>query len=162
MRLYLIQHGEAKSKEQDPERPLTEKGLRDVRKVAEFIKPLGLRVRSVLHSGKARAAQTAEVLASAVDADEGIFQHDGLGPNDPVQPVAKDIQQATEDLMIVGHLPFLGKLAARLLTGSESAELVAFRNGGIVCLEHAQDGTWKLVWMIVPELILAFRNNVGT
>ena len=155
MRLYLIQHGEAKPKQQDPERPLTEKGLRDVRKVAEFIKPLGLRVRAVLHSGKARAAQTAEVLASAVDADEGIVQRDGLGPNDPVDPVAKDIRRAAEDLMIVGHLPFLGKLAARLLTGSESAEVVAFRNGGIVCLEYDPDRAWRLAWMITPELISA-------
>ena len=116
MRLYLIQHGEAKTKEQDPERPLTEKGLRDVRKVAEFIKPLGLRVRSVLHSGKARAAQTAEVLASAVDADEGVVQRDGLGPNDPVDPMAKEIKRVAVDLMIVGHLPGV-QSGPRLETG---------------------------------------------
>ena len=38
MRLYLVQHGKAASKETDPLRPLTEEGLSDVHKVAKFIK----------------------------------------------------------------------------------------------------------------------------
>jgi hypothetical protein len=36
MRVYLVQHGEAVAKDVDAERPLTEKGAEDVKKVAEF------------------------------------------------------------------------------------------------------------------------------
>ena len=35
MRLYLVQHGEAKPEEEDPERPLTDRGASDVRRCLE-------------------------------------------------------------------------------------------------------------------------------
>jgi phosphohistidine phosphatase len=55
--------------------------------------------------------------------------------------------------MIVGHLPFLGKLAALLMVGSEETEIVAFRFGCVVCVERTEDAQWKLAWMIVPVLL---------
>ena len=63
MRLYLVQHGQAKSEELDPQRGLTEQGVQDVERLAAFLKPLSLAVQVVWHSGKTRAAQTAEILA---------------------------------------------------------------------------------------------------
>jgi phosphohistidine phosphatase len=56
--------------------------------------------------------------------------------------------------MIVGHLPFLSKLASLLLTGSESSETVAFKQGGIVCLKCKDKNLWQIDWMITPELLL--------
>ncbi len=53
--LYLVQHGEARKEEEDPARGLTDKGLRDVRKVAAYVQNTGLRVNQVFHSGKTRA-----------------------------------------------------------------------------------------------------------
>jgi phosphohistidine phosphatase len=153
MQLYLVQHGEAKAREQDPNRPLSDKGARDVRKAADFIKPLGLEVRAVWHSGKTRARQTADILASAVSAEEGVLQRDGLAPMDDVEPVARDVGSSKGDLMIVGHLPFLGKLASRLLTADEQAGAVAFQMGGIVCVERTTEHTWRLRWMVTPELL---------
>ena len=153
MRLYLVQHGEAKSKDADPDRHLTDKGVRDVEKIAAFLKPLGLRVNAVWHSGKARAAQTADILASALAITEGVIQRDGLAPNDPIAPVREELMQAAANLMIVGHMPFLSKLASALVAGSESADAVAFRQGGVVCLERFEDGAWGVAWMMVPELL---------
>jgi phosphohistidine phosphatase len=153
MRVYLIQHGEAKSKEEDPSRPLTDKGRADVRKMAGFLRPLHLRVRAVWHSGKTRAAQTAEELASAVALEEGVVQRDGLSPVDDVGPICDEIGRSQGDLMIVGHLPFLSRLAAVLLTGRESPEPVAFRNAGVVCLQRAADGAFQLAWIITPEAL---------
>ena len=66
MRLYLVQHGEALPKQVDPERPLSERGRSDVARVADFLKGAGIRVTRVAHSGKTRARQTAELLASFV------------------------------------------------------------------------------------------------
>jgi len=155
MRLYLIQHGEAKSKEDDPDRPLTDEGLADVRKVAAFVKPLGLRVGAIWHSGRARAAQTAEALAEAVAADEGVVPRDGLAPKDGIKPVRREVEAAEADLMIVGHLPFLSKLASRLLAGSGSADVAAFQYGCVVCLDRDDEGAWRLAWMVTPELLSA-------
>ena len=44
MRIYLVQHGEAKSEEEDPRRTLTDNGIGEVQKVAEFLRPLALAV----------------------------------------------------------------------------------------------------------------------
>ena len=153
MRLYLVQHGEAKPKQQDPERHLTEKGLRDVRKTAGFIRPFGLSVDAVWHSGKARAARTAEILASVITVSQGALQREGLAPNDPVGLTAKELSSFDEDVMIVGHMPFLGKLASALVAGDESADVVAFQQGGVICLERDEGGTWRLGWMVIPELL---------
>ena len=56
MHIYLVQHGEAKPEEIDPERRLTENGTRAVQKVADFLrKSSGLEVDTIWHSGKPRA-----------------------------------------------------------------------------------------------------------
>lgn len=66
MKLYLVQHGEAVSKQEDPERPLSEQGTRDVQAMAGFLKHAGIKVVRVWHSGKRRAEQTAIILAKVV------------------------------------------------------------------------------------------------
>jgi len=150
MRLYLVQHGESKPEDVDPSRGLTEKGGSDVGNVAAFLKSQEPSVKTVWHSGKTRARQTAEILASAIAAQAQT--RDGLAPNDPVDPVQEELTQITSDLMIVGHLPFLGKLTSALIAGSESADAVTFRQGGIVCLERDEHGSWRVRWMITPDL----------
>jgi len=153
MRLYLVQHGQAKPKELDPGRHLTGKGVRDTEKVAAFLKPLGLSVSAIWHSGKARAAQTAELLGAALTATQGVVQHEGLAPNDPIGPVVETLRSAGGDLMIVGHLPFLSKLTSALIAGREEADVVAFQNSGVVCVERGEDAAHKFLWMVTPELL---------
>lgn len=55
--------------------------------------------------------------------------------------------------MIVGHLPFLGRLISRLLIDSDSPDLVAFQPGAVVCLERSEVKSWHIRWMVVPELL---------
>jgi len=153
MRLYLVQHGEAKPESVDPDRSLTDKGRHDVEKIASFMRPMGLSVRSMWHSGKTRAVRTAELLASGLTPVEGILQRDDLAPNHPIEPVKRDILDEAEDIAIVGHLPFLSKLSASLVTGRELPEVIAFRQGGIVCIEQGEDQAWRVAWMIVPEIL---------
>ena len=154
MKLYLVQHAKAASKEMDPERPMTDEGRRDIQKVAAFIKPLKLCVDYLWHSGKKRAVQTAEILAEAIEVRQGPIARDGLGPTDDVTIVKNELASLQQGVMVVGHLPFLGKLGALLLTGSESANAVAFRQGGIVCLSQSDEGQWQVDWMVTPELIV--------
>ncbi|MHC4462741.1 MAG: phosphohistidine phosphatase SixA [Planctomycetota bacterium] len=153
MELYLVQHAKAASKQIDPQRPLTEEGCRDIQKVAAFIKPLTLFVDYLWHSGKKRAEQTAEVLAEAIKVKEGTIVHEGLGPNDDVTALKNELIMRQQDIMIVGHLPFLSKLASLLLSGDESANTVAFKNGGIVCLSRSEAGQWQIECMVTPEII---------
>jgi len=153
MKLYLVQHAKAVSKEADPERPLTEEGIRDARKVAGFIKPLELCVDYLWHSGKKRAEQTADILADVIIINKGKTARTGLDPNDDVIAFKDKLGKSRQDIMTVGHLPFWAKLASLLVAGSESANTVAFRNAGIVCLNRLDDNTWQLEWMITPDIL---------
>lgn len=153
MKLYLLQHAKAASKQMDPQRPLTEEGRRDIQKVAAFIKPLNLVIDYLWHSGKKRAVQTAEVLAEAVKVKEGTIARDDLGPNDDVTALKNELGSNEQDIMIVGHLPFLGKLASLLLSSDESANTVVFKQGGIVCLSRSEANQWQIDWMVTPEIL---------
>ncbi len=153
MKLYLVQHGEAKSEVEDPERSLTAKGEGEVRDVSKTATGLNIRPSKVYHSGKLRAKQTAEIIAGALKIPNPLIQSiQGLNPNDDIRPWAERISQEREDLMLVGHLPFLEKLTSLLLCGNEKARLVLFRYGAIVCLDQREDKGWGVRWILTPEM----------
>ncbi|HMK36808.1 MAG TPA: phosphohistidine phosphatase SixA [Desulfomonilaceae bacterium] len=152
MKLYLVQHAEAKAETVDPNRGLSDKGTADVERVARFLKPMDLNVGTIWHSGKTRARQTAEILSRFLDAND-LSEQKGLAPNDFVDPIRARILAVSHDLMIVGHMPFLGKLVSLVVAGSDAADVIAFRQGGIVCLERDENGAWRINWVIVPDLL---------
>lgn len=154
MDLYLMQHGEAVPAEVDPLRPLTEGGRSSVRAVAHHAKACGVRIDRIAHSGKLRAAQTAELLASALGT-RAVGEASGLRPNDPVQAAAAALLEpgAAGSLALVGHLPFLDRFASLLVTGDIEAHVVAFRNGGLVKLVPSPTRSgYSVAWVITPEV----------
>lgn len=154
MNLYLVQHAEAKREEEDPERPLSEKGWADIRKVADYIaKHIDINVSAINHSGKTRARQTAETLAEYLNPPEGIKQAEGLEPLAEPSVWGKRLAEMKEDTILVGHLPHLLKLSAYLLAQDETKKILNFSMGGIVCLRRDESGTWSVRWMIVPEIL---------
>lgn len=153
MLLYLVQHAEAKSKEEDPKRGLTEKGLQDIKKVASYLARLNIRVDRIFHSGKKRALQTAEVLAEHLKPEEGISEKDGLAPMDEPQIWFERLSKLEEDLMLVGHLPHLSKLASLILTGDAEKTVINFKNAGILCLKRSEEAHWSVEWMITPDIV---------
>ena len=149
MRLYLVQHGEAKSEAEDPERSLTIRGEEETKKISGAAKRLGIHPSRIYHSGKKRAEQTAGIIAKAFGLS--VQPGQGLNPNDDVRPWVERISREVEDLMIVGHLPFLEKLASFLVRGDEGAKAVMFRYSAIVCLEKKESGRWAVDRMIKPD-----------
>jgi phosphohistidine phosphatase len=153
MRLYLIQHGEAKPEVEDPERSLTPRGEKEVVSVSKAASGLPIVPSKIYHSGKLRAKQTAEIIAGALKIpDSSVQPVQGLNPNDNVRPWAERISKEREDLMLVGHLPFLEKLTSFLLCGDENARVVLFRYGAIVCLDQKEDKEWAVRWILTPEM----------
>lgn len=153
MKVFLIQHGSALDKEENPDRPLSAKGVRDVEAVALFLQTAGVTTGALWHSGKTRAKQTAERLAFRIAPSAEPVEQEGLGPEDPVGPVLERLAEEGVDTAVVGHLPFLSKLASLALTGGEDAQVVAFRKGGVVCLESEDGRAWQVRWMLVPDLL---------
>lgn len=147
--LYLIQHGQAKSKEIDPDRSLTDRGRRETELIAEMTADLALTIDEIRHSGKTRAEQTAAIFAQALSLQNQVIAVSGLGPMDDVKPVAKALAAEEGSVMLVGHLPFMARLAGYLVDGDEDATPVTFHNSGIVCLTPQSDG-WAVAWQLIP------------
>jgi phosphohistidine phosphatase len=152
MALYLVQHGGALAEDVDPERSLSPEGIADVERIAGVAKGYAVRVSRIEHSGKKRAAQTAEIFAAALAPPGGVGPRAGINPMDDVVPVAGQAEAAA-DLMLVGHLPFLEKLASYLVTGSSDRRVFRFQNGGIVCLDREdEEQGWFIKWALMPEI----------
>jgi phosphohistidine phosphatase len=150
MELVLVRHGEARSAIEDPKRALTERGVETVRRMAARAAQAGVKVAQIRHSGKRRAEQTAALMAEQLKPARGMIAIEGLDPEDDVHPLADDLRDAQESVMLVGHLPFLDSLARVLLGGTADASAIRFPPAGIVCLA-SQDGRWILAWVMVPD-----------
>ncbi len=153
MKLYLVRHGEALAKEVDPDQSLSEAGRTNVERLAAFVGQRGVRAARILHSGKTRARQTAEILAEAMADAGACAARDGLAPNDPTAPIADEFAGSQDDTVLVGHLPFLGDLAARLVVGSEGVIVAVFRPATMVCLEHGVGSGWSVARMLRADML---------
>lgn len=150
---YVCQHGDALAKEVDPDRPLSERGTADVCNVASMLSG-SVAIGGVIHSGKTRARQTAELLHERLAPDVSIGEAPGIGPNDPVEDFAAKLASHAGNVLMVGHMPFVSRLASHLLCGPAAGadrSVLAFRPGAVAALE-AEDDEWRLAWMVTPAL----------
>lgn len=151
MLVYLVQHGRARTSEEDPARPLTDDGRREIESVMLLMQRFGAITASrVVHSGKTRAEETAALIAGRLEAD--VAAETGLAPDDDPADWADRLRAADRDLVVVGHLPHLERLASLLLCGHPDGGVVRFTNGGVVCLS-GEGGRWALLWAITPDLV---------
>ena len=146
MKLYLVRHGEYVHPSIDSSCPLSNDGIANIRMLAEFLSEKDISPQQIVHSGKTRAQQSADILA-----DHGGFAAtpellEGLKPNDPVGAIALFLMAQQSDTMIVGHLPFLSLLTSLLLHGAEDAQGLPFAEGTCVSLTRRND-TWSLDWI---------------
>jgi phosphohistidine phosphatase len=153
MKLWIVQHGDALTKDVDPDRPLSEKGRSDIERLALHLVGCGVHIERVVHSGKTRAQQTADILAAALRVRERVEAVKNLDPLDPPGPFAAECAFAAGDLLVAGHMPFVGKLVSFLAAAREETTLLGFVPGAAACLEQADDGTWSVVCLLRPEFL---------
>lgn len=151
MRVYLARHGEAAQGENDSERPLTSRGRKELELLAHFLLPCKLQVDYFFHSDKLRAKQTAELLSKAIYCARGVEERSGLAPSDLVGPIASEIKQFGSDLALVGHMPFMGKLLSKLISGYEDRDVLLFQTATLVCLEKIEADGWIIRWALCPD-----------
>lgn len=153
MFLYLVQHAEALSKEEDASRSLSDAGIKNIKKVAAFAADMNLDVSGIFHSGKMRALQTAQVLADHITCEKDVSQTDGLSPMDDPEIWFERLSGMNENVMITGHLPHLAKLSSLILCGNREKNIIDFEMGCIVCLKRSDDADWTVDWIIKPRMI---------
>jgi phosphohistidine phosphatase len=154
MRIYLVQHAKAKSDEQDPSRQLNEEGIEEIKKVSDFLKHLKIKVDRIFHSEKLRAKQTALILNEGLISRHEPSKMKGLNPNDDPAVINNFIISKTDDLMFVGHLPFMNKLLNLMTTGTVKTDVMSFVQGAVACLEkNVETNRFQLLYIIRPDII---------
>ncbi|HUG24255.1 phosphohistidine phosphatase SixA [Piscinibacter sp.] len=120
MDLILWRHAEAhvqREGQDDLQRALTAKGERQAQRMAEWLNQRIAHSTRILASPAVRCQQTAKALG------KGFKTVEALAPDTPVEAVLKATRwpDATEPVLVVGHQPALGMVAALLLTGEPQA-----------------------------------------
>lgn len=151
MSLLLVQHGKSNPKHLDPEKGLSPDGSKDVERSAGVLRTQGVPISEIWHSGKKRARQSADIIASFLGKDIIVKEKEGLGPLDDVTNLNPD---PDKNIMLVGHLPFMERLVSLLLAGSsDHTPLVKFQNGGVVALDRDDEtDSWYIKWTLFPKI----------
>ncbi len=144
MKLVLVRHGQALDERQDPQRGLSEEGKSQALRTAEWVAGLGLEVGAVFSSPKARARQTAEIIAGTLGLEEEILEiTEGLLPGAEPEVFEKQLQRLDRDTVAVGHLPNLPALVARLCVEPELAS-EPMPPAGAILLEREEEVVWHM------------------
>jgi phosphohistidine phosphatase len=156
MKLYLVRHATQKPKEEDPEKSLSDMGRQEIETSSSFAAGHGMNgIHKIYHSGKKRAEQTAEILAKHVKPEAGVEATDGLAPLDSPSIWVKRLgsNKYDGDIALVGHLPYMAKLASQLLCDNPEGGFIEFQAAAIACLEKDDEGKWALEWVISPDML---------
>ena len=161
--LYLVRHGLAEERGEtwpdDAKRPLTEEGMSRLRRAARALVRLGITVDVVLTSPLVRTRQTAEILAAAFSPHPALVSVDALAPGGTPPAMAAEVEKHSRRhrIVIVGHEPGLGELAAWLVGARNPIE---FKKGGICRIDvdgSALRGGGALRWMMTPKILRALK-----
>lgn len=152
MAIYLAQHGLSLPKDQDPRKGLSETGFAEVQRIAQVAAQYRVPVRTILHSGKHRAAQTAEIFSERLNPPGGVKVVEGMAPLDDVEMFAQGVQIESNTLY-VGHLPFMERLISFLIVGKPTPPLFRMQNGGLVCLDRYPESEQITIrWALMPNV----------
>ena len=159
--IYLVRHGLAADQgpefPNDEDRPLTTEGIERMRDQVPGLRDLDVRLDRVLTSPLVRAVQTAEILASGLECAAPPIMVDALRPGGRYDAVLAALGRlgADRSVALVGHMPSIGDIAARLI--GARAPLV-FKKGGVCCIEAdalPPAGPGHLRWFVPPRALRA-------
>lgn len=155
MKLILMRHGDAADASDDTRRPLSQEGTREAELAGELLAAAKESPGLIWHSELLRARQTAEIVARRLGLQQNLRSRIGLRPDDSPEAFVREIEAeaSQSDVMIVGHLPFMGELASCLLSNSSSAVSIRFPTGTLLCLERTGYGGWMQRYHLPAKLI---------
>ncbi len=161
--LYLVRHGIAEERgpewPDDDQRPLTDRGKRQLRQSARGLVRIGVVIDVLLTSPLVRARQTADVLAATLDPAPAIVVAESLAPGAAHAMLAADLAKHARrsSLGLVGHEPGIGAMAGRLAGLRQALE---FKKGAVcrIDLDELPPGrAGTLRWFAPPRLLRRFR-----
>jgi phosphohistidine phosphatase len=163
MNLYLMRHAIAAEPENDMEdsqRPLTDKGRKKLVKIVRGMDKLELNFDTILTSPYLRARQTAEEVAESFDLKKKqVCESEHLIPLGFADKLVQEINEkyVVENLLLVGHEPFLSQLIGMLVAGDATLDITMKKAG--LCkltvdnLSYGRCAT--LEWLLTPMQLSA-------
>jgi phosphohistidine phosphatase len=161
MNIYILRHGIAVEPgapgiKTDAERPLIPKGEQRLRKAATAMEKMGLSFDAIISSPYLRAKQTAEIVAKHFRLQKKLAFSDDLIPGGNPQALIRQLnglKPAPDNILLVGHEPYLSRFIALLSSGSPAAT-IEMKKGGLCKLEveeleHGHCAT--LAWLLTPR-----------
>ena len=150
MRVYFLRHGEAdwpNWDRPDDERPLTERGKKEMRKVAKFLRELDVPLDEILSSPLTRARQTADAVADRFKMQ--VREQESLAGGFDVSALEELIRIfPVDNLMIVGHEPTFSEVVCELTGGH-----CKMSKGGLALVElDGDDMNGRLLWLFPPKI----------
>lgn len=149
MDVYLIRHGDAVSAAENAERPLSPLGRQQAAHAARTIVEHDTAISRIFHSGILRARQTAEIIVQALKPTPVIESHSGLLPEDDPAIVAAELDGLDHSIALVGHLPYMRRLAGLLIYGDPERVAVDFLPATVLCCSRFRE-RWKISWISAP------------
>lgn len=146
MDLLLWRHAEAEDGSPDAARKLTKHGRDQARRVAAWLKPRLPKRCEILVSPATRTQET----AAALGAKFAISDAFGTGTTAADVIEAAGWPTRAKPVLIVGHQPTLGRVAAALLSGEEADW--QFAKGSVWWLRYV-DGETRLFAVVHPKLV---------
>jgi phosphohistidine phosphatase len=160
MNLYLLRHGLAVEPGtpgyNDSERPLIPKGRRKLEKIGDAMAAMKLEFDLVLSSPYLRARQTAEIVVGALKLHKVPEFSECLTPSGSIHKLVEVLthrKPAPEEVLLVGHEPYLSETIALLVSG-ETGFGVVMKKGGL-CKVSAESlrasRCGRLEWLLTPK-----------
>jgi phosphohistidine phosphatase len=158
--LYIVRHGIAVEHGApgipDDERPLTSKGEKRMRQIAQALVKLELKLDRIVTSPLPRARATAEIIALALEAQARLENANILRAGTAAASIQGWLRDRTEDrLMVVGHNPGLSELVALLVMGKTQPQICDLKKGGIAALAPTgpSNDRFEIAWIATPRLL---------
>ena len=128
-----MRHGQASATTHNSEQQLTPEGRAGIESLATQLCEQGINIEQIFHSKKARAQQTAEIMARQLAPDVTLQLHSHIQPNDQTHYICNDIQGWQQDTLIVTHMPFIPSLLEDLTHDTKAIHSIPFTPGTVVC-----------------------------
>ena len=155
MEIYLMQHGPALPKDQDPDEGLAPEGEARIRASGKALKKLGVRFDAILSSPKKRSRQTAAIVAEQTGFPaEKIVETKKVKAMTPPEETIQVLSElvGVSSVLVAGHLPSVAEVASFLLAHGSKAT-VTFEMGGCcrIDVDSLPTHEGRLRWYLLPE-----------
>lgn len=148
--ILLMRHGQAM--EGVPEPSLTALGIKGTEEMGHRLAKAKIVLEKILHSPRARARETAEIMAKLLSPAGGVHEAQGMLPMDAVELWEDRLAEEEKTVMLVGHLPFMENLVRFLVVKSASKSIIKVHTSEVICLNYSLERGWVIDWAMRPGI----------